>query len=300
MTVGDSVDALRSLPAPVFLDEGSTRREVSPDELVERAAGEAMRVRTDGAAFDVEGGRVVRVLILEPRLAPLQLDSEQRVVEVFGPAEIVRDHGFVAFHYLERAITVHWDSRRSAPLSVVLGAPLRGLPTFDARDAIRLYVDLEPALESGGARLREDASARERRRLQRLEALLRALGVGSVEDLAGGHFVSATRHAEAIERLERLAPFEPTQRANRDLGAWAFRTLLSYRCKAGAVLRHDDAWAECGFPVLLGTIDVTGRANQAFSEALSEVDELLSLFLDPDRRTLTLAEARRHGWPDVD
>ncbi|HWO25365.1 MAG TPA: hypothetical protein VNO30_41780 [Kofleriaceae bacterium] len=289
--------------------EGSVYRTASDGTWVEIPLAERVDatlerggfLRCEQIALRVKDGAIERIFIRGPSLASLGITHEEDIERHFGAATgHERKLGWHIYHYAERGFAIAWHDREHCLEHVALGAAPWQEPRLGAKELLTellhafdmLWQADEVAPPGGSARVR----------YQRVAALSRALGLGSVPDVLRGQFLEGAPAASRRHVLEEVAARAPVDRPLRDRAAGTlFTHLLRYRRDVDRVVRATSGWLECSDPALLGMIVTQNQLGQQLEAMMGDIDRWLCALLDPEHRTFELRSLiADHGWPDVD
>ena len=283
----------------VFRDVAGQLVEIPLTERVEATLVRGGFLRCGDIALRVKDGRIERIFVRGPSLETLGFAGEDDIARAFGEAAGNRwSLGCREHHYPRRGLMVSWDPKERRVSYLQLGAdewvePRLGAPAL-LGELLDAWGHLAPAWTepSGGVA---------RVRYQRVAALSRALGLGSVAELVDGGFLEKPLTPGCRRVLEELAAQSRDDRPVRDsMAVMVFRHLLHYRHDVRGVVTATSGWLECSDPALLGMIMVQDRIGAGLEAMMKDIDDWICRLLDADGRTFELRAVARHGWPEVD
>jgi hypothetical protein len=297
---------------PRMYGDGTVHRKGPAGEWVEIPLAERVEatlrsggcLRCGDIALRVKAGLIERIFVRGPSLASLDISQEDAIARRFGPAAgHERFLGSHVHHYPDRGLVVAWSDRDHRLEYVALGEQPWSEPRLGAKELLSELLDAFDELAPLRWEEPRDGSARVRH--QRVAALARALGLGSVADVAEGNFLDRALDAGRIGVLAEIAAQAPLARDNGPLRHGSadrlFSSLLHYRHDVHRVVRATSGWLLCSDPALLGMIALQNRLGNQLDAMMADVDRYLSTLLDPDHRTFERrALIAQHGWPDVD
>jgi hypothetical protein len=289
--------------------EGSVYR-TGPDgswveiPLAERVDATLQRggfLRCGQIALLVKDGAIERIFIRGPSLATLGIMREEDIARCFGEATgHERTLGWHVHHYPERGLAIAWHDKEHRLEHVALGVEPWQEPRLGAKDLLAELVRAFDMLWQADETAPPEGSARVR--YQRVAALSRALGLGTVPNVLGGRFLEGELGAARRRVLEEVAARGPGDDPPRDSTAETlFTHLLRYRRDVDQVVRATSGWLMCSDPVLLGMIVTQNELGGRLEAMMGDIDRWLCTLLDPEHRTFELRSLiAQHGWPDVD
>jgi hypothetical protein len=196
---------------------------------------------------------------------------------------------------------VAWHSGKADLDYVQLGPDEFVEPRLGAHDLLGELLRLNLEKISAG-KPPTDGSARVR--FERAGALARALGLGSVDDVVHGRFLTGELAAGQQGVLDELAARsqDPDPREDSYAASAVFTHLLFYRRDVERVVRATAGWMMCSDPALLGMIATQNRiAGELVAVMRVDVERWLCALMAPTDQRFTLRELiAHHAWPDVD
>ena len=272
--------------------------------LVERVDATLQRggfLRCEQVSLRVKDGAIERIFVRGPSLASLVITREEDIARYFGEATgHERTLGWHIHHYPERGFAIAWHDKEQRLEHVALGAKPWQEPRLGAKELLAELIHAFDLLSQADETVPPEGSARVR--YQRVAALSRALGLGTVPDVMGGRFLEGELGAGRRRVLEEVAARGPGSDPLRDSTAETlFSHLLHYRRDVDRVVRATSGWLLCSDPVLLGMIVTQNELGGRLGAMMADVDRWLCALLDPAHRTFELRNLiAHHGWPDVD
>lgn len=285
--------------------DGTAAELTQLDELVEATFQVGGHLRTEGITWRVSARGILEwVSIYGAALHDLDIGSEPQVEGRLGSSDRFEHMSLgIKYHYESRGFSVTWDPRDNKVSFVILGIEPWTPPQLSGADLAQQLVEGWKHLAQYAWREPPASDLPAQLRYRRVNALVRAFALPSLEAATDGRFLDAVDPARWSELVRELANATDLGRAHEvfpDLQL-LYQNLLAYRRKAEDVLAHNAGWLECGEPTLLGLLHTTERINQDLRERLALIDRMLGQLLDPtlrrvDQRTLM----REFGYVDAD
>jgi hypothetical protein len=258
------------------------------------------------AVLRVKDGRIERIVVRGPWLGMLDIAQEDAIARRFGPpAGHEREMGCRLHHYPDRGLVVAWHGRKGRLEYVLLGEDTWQEPRLGARALLSELLDAFFVLSRAEWRVDridpDDETSRVR--YQRIAALGRALGLGTVPELVHGKFLegelSEGRRDLIVEVAAQRDEIEYPARSRAP--AWLFQHLLDYRHHVDRVVRATAGWMMCSDGALLGMIATQNRIGRQLEPMMIDIDRWICTLIDPGDRVFPVSELiAEHGWPDVD